>query len=148
MRSRIVSSALVVLSILGGLVITAAPANAAPSIALAYDGTDPNATGCASGSTVAASAWITNSSGQYLALVKLKWSPTCGTNWGTITKSTYGKSLLIWTYRNSPYYASGQYGGGGSQYYADQAYGDGYTVCAMGRASDASGRYYSAQACA
>ena len=116
--------------------IAAAPAQAATCSGFGCDRKDPIATGCANNVNNTASAWITNGVGQRLALVELRWSLTCSTNWGKITKTSQGNRITITATRPSPFATTATYGGTASSFYGDQLYGAGMTVCAIGTATD------------
>lgn len=132
-----------------GTLVTAGPAQAATCSGYGCDGTDPIATGCASGTvTNTGTTYITNSAGQRLAYLELRYSVACGTNWGRITQVGSTSSIYVYAYRPSPYASTYTYGGAGSNYYGDQLYGQGMTVCTVGQATDsATGQTYTAAVC-
>lgn len=136
MIRKLATIAAVLAVTLAGLTLTASPASAATCSGWSCDNTDPIATGCAGSVNNTASGYITNGVGQRLALVELRWSLTCSTNWGRITKQSYGNYVSVRAYRPSPYYNTATYGGFGSSYYGDQLYGLNMTVCAVGTATD------------
>lgn len=142
MRRRLAALAVALVGAATGLVGPAAPAQAATCSGYGCDYKDPADTGCSSGAVDANSIWINDDSGQHLALLKLRWSPTCKTNWGSIAKSTgSGFSVGVSVVRPSDGARTAWSGGNGSQYYSDQLYGDNITICATGYIYDVSGKH-------
>ncbi|MEV7969643.1 DUF2690 domain-containing protein [Sphaerisporangium sp. NPDC088356] len=117
--------------------VTASPASAATCSGYGCDGTDPAVTGCSANANDTSVGYVTNSAGQDLAKIQLRWSLTCHTNWGKITKTAQGSYIAVYAYRPSPYATTSTYGGYSSSYYGDQLYGDNLTVCVVGYATDA-----------
>ncbi|MFV2100476.1 DUF2690 domain-containing protein [Micromonospora sp. LOL_024] len=120
-------------AILGATMLVVSPASAAcPSSGC--DGTDPIDTGCSTGAQNATSNPRNITQGATtLAVVELRWSPSCKTNWGKISnRVSPNNTVRVWVYRNNPYGITTKYGGTGRQYYGDQLDGNNKTVCAVG----------------
>ncbi|QOC93148.1 DUF2690 domain-containing protein [Micromonospora craniellae] len=127
-------------SALTASMLIATPASAACS-GYGCDGTDPADTGCSSGAQNATAnpAYIMQGS-TTLAVVELRWSPSCKTNWGRISNRVSPHNRVeVYVYRSNPYATTSSYGGTGTQYYGDQLYGQNMTVCAVGKVVTASG---------
>jgi hypothetical protein len=142
-RRRLTALAVTLACVIAGVVVLpATPALAVSCSGWGCDYTDPKDTGCATGAVDANSIWINNSSGQHLALLKVRWSPTCKTNWGSIAKATgSGFNVGVSAARPSDGAHTTFSGGTGSQYYSDQLYGYNMTVCAVGYIYDVSGKH-------
>nr|MDT0660383.1 DUF2690 domain-containing protein [Micromonospora sp. DSM 115978] len=116
-------------------VLVATPANAATCSGYGCDGTDPIDTGCSSGAQNATRypRYIMDGN-KTVAMVELRWSPSCKTNWGKISNYVQRTNeVKVHVYRVSPQATTPEYGGTGEQYYGDQLNGDGMTVCAVGK---------------
>lgn len=116
--------------------VAVSPAYAATCSTWGCDNTDPAVMGCSTNANNTATAYINNGAGQHLALVELRWSLTCRTNWGRITRQGNGNYVSISVYRASPYYNTPAFGGYASSYYGNQVYGYQMTACAVGQATD------------
>ncbi|WP_433531877.1 DUF2690 domain-containing protein [Micromonospora sp. CA-263727] len=135
-------------SALAASMLVATPASAATCSGHGCDGTDPANTGCSSGAQNATynPAYIMQGS-TTLAVVELRWSPSCGTNWGRISnRVSPNNTVRVYVYRSSPYATTTKYGGTGTQYYGDQLYGLNMTVCAVGEVVTSSGATYTSTA--
>ncbi|MDM4722886.1 DUF2690 domain-containing protein [Micromonospora sp. WMMA1363] len=148
-RRRLLTTAAAGLLTAASLLV-ASPANAAcPQTGC--DRTDPIDTGCSTGAQNATynPAYIRQGA-TTLAVVELRWSPSCGTNWGKIyNRVSPNNTVRVWVYRQSPYATTTKYGGTGYQYYGDQLDGQNATVCAVGEVTTPSGtKYTSTPLCA
>jgi hypothetical protein len=76
------------------VVATATPASAASCFGAYCEGQDPVDTGCSADAVTVATAAITNSSGNVIGRVDLRWSNSCETNW-TRTVSYIGGQQLV-----------------------------------------------------
>lgn len=84
-KRRLTMAAAAAAMALGGVLLAAVPANANP-----LDGTDPNATGCASGASTIGSYYATDGLGHNVGLMEVRYSPSCGTNWVRFTNYVGG----------------------------------------------------------
>jgi hypothetical protein len=140
-RGRLIrrTATIAVLLLAGALGSVAVPtaASAAPTCSDWYcDNTNPHTTGCDAGATTVGSQYI-RYNGITLALVELRWSTVCYTNWSRITSlvSTFNE-IKVHAYRNAPIgstaYEGLIRGGYGTSFYSDQLYGRFWMVCAEG----------------
>ncbi|MER7270271.1 DUF2690 domain-containing protein [Micromonospora carbonacea] len=113
------------------------------------DGSDPINTGCSADARNATSqpAYIMKGA-TTLAVVELRYSASCGTNWGRINNRVTPNSVKVSAYRESPYKSTPWYGGTGAQYYGDQLYGDNSVICAVGEVVYGGVTYTSTPLCA
>ncbi|MEG3636015.1 DUF2690 domain-containing protein [Micromonospora palythoicola] len=121
--------------------LVATPASAATCSGHGCDGTDPIDTGCSANARNATThpKYITQGS-TTLAVVELRWSEACKTNWGRISnRVSPNNTVRVHVYRSNPHATTDWYGGTGQQYYGDQLYGHNMTVCAIGKVITASG---------
>ncbi|MEV4709880.1 DUF2690 domain-containing protein [Micromonospora sp. NPDC049374] len=124
--------------------LVATPASAATCSGHGCDGTDPIDTGCSANARNATTypKYIMQGS-TTLAVVELRWSETCQTNWGRISnRVSPHNTVQVRVYRSNPHGNTSWYGGTGTQYYGDQLYGQNMTVCAVGKVTTASGTTY------
>jgi hypothetical protein len=135
---RVASVAAVVVTGLSLLAI------ASPASAAAYDGTDPIATGCATGATTVRKAYGTLPGGGTIVEVELRYSSRCRTSWARLTtigipacrpgddycgyanvhRNSDGREYACWT------------PGGGHGCYTAQVNDSGVTSYAYGEADD------------
>ncbi|MEV0005156.1 DUF2690 domain-containing protein [Micromonospora sp. NPDC050980] len=130
--------------------LVASPASAATCSGYGCDGTDPINTGCSADARniTPYPARIMQGANE-LAVVELRWSDSCKTNWGRISNRVSPQNTArVRVYRSNPYANTSWYGGTGRQYYGDQLYGDGMTVCAVGEVVTPSGTLSSTPLCA
>lgn len=130
--------------------LVASPASAATCSGHGCDGTDPIDTGC-SADARNATPWPARimQGANELALVELRWSDSCQTNWGRISNRVSPQnSVRVRVYREDLSADTPWYGGTGRQYYGDQLYGQGIRICAVGEVFTPSGTLTSAPLCA
>ncbi|SCF18548.1 Protein of unknown function (DUF2690) [Micromonospora matsumotoense] len=129
--------------------LVASPASAVSCTTTGCDGTDPINTGCSADARNATSqpAYIVKGA-TTLAVVELRYSATCGTNWGKISNRVTPNRVQVTVYRDSPRKSTSWYGGTGAQYYGDQLYGDTSTICAVGEVVYNGTTYTSSPLCA
>ncbi|MBW4705278.1 MULTISPECIES: DUF2690 domain-containing protein [unclassified Micromonospora] len=113
------------------------------------DGTDPINTQCSADARNATSqpAYIMKGA-TTLAVVELRYSATCGTNWGKISNRVTPNRVQVTAYRDSPRKSTPWYGGTGAQYYGDQLDGQNSTICAVGEVVYNGTTYTSTPLCA
>ena len=70
-----------------------------------YDGTSPEATGCANSAITKCSASVKTSSGAVVGTVQLRYSTSCGTVWGKTTSNIGTAYLYTQVNRNGPDYS-------------------------------------------
>lgn len=117
--------------------VAAALAICAPTAAQAapYDNTDPAQTGCAANAYTVTSRLITDSRGGRLALLELRWSTTCRTNWTRMT--SYQGARLMRGYIDRPSTGSSlTFGGTFSSIYTNQLYGGNSCLYSFGWVKD------------
>ncbi|GIJ20015.1 DUF2690 domain-containing protein [Micromonospora lutea] len=126
--------------------LVATPANAATCSGTSCDGTDPASTGC---SADAQNANVTDimHNGVVVAVLELRWSPSCRTNWGRISNRVSPQNeVRVWAYRGATKTVKTR--GFGQQYYSDQLYGWNMVVCAVGRVDTPAGDKIKKEVCA
>jgi len=121
---------------LGASIAVAAPASALSGTQ--YDGTDPAATGCATGSIViySADAW----EGVYNTVegtVEVRYSPSCGTNWVRVYNANASDGVTHkWIERQAqgslPYFSETETDYGTGWAYSMQVYAPGSTCISVG----------------
>ncbi|MEU7978488.1 DUF2690 domain-containing protein [Micromonospora sp. NPDC049081] len=113
------------------------------------DGTDPINTQCSADARNATSqpAYIVKGA-TTLAVVELRYSAACGTNWGRISNRVTPNRVQVTVYRDSPRKSTPWYGGTGAQYYGDQLDGQNSTICAVGEVVYNGTTYTSTPLCA
>jgi hypothetical protein len=106
---------------------------AAPALAQAapYDNSDPSQTGCASSSAyTVTSTTVDDSHGAPLALIELRWSPLCQTNWTRMTSLEPGARYMRgYIDRSSPGPVTLTFAGTYTSLYTNQLYGGAGTSC-------------------
>ncbi|GAB3848570.1 hypothetical protein GCM10029963_31640 [Micromonospora andamanensis] len=131
-------------ALIAASLLVATPASAATCSGHGCDGTDPIDTGCSANARNATQypKYIMQGS-TTLAVVELRWSETCKTNWGRISnRVSPHNTVRVRVIRANPSATTDWYGGTGNQYYGDQLYGQNMTVCAVGEVVTASGTKY------
>ncbi|MFI9642134.1 DUF2690 domain-containing protein [Micromonospora sp. NPDC051925] len=146
---RRTSAAVAAGALVAASLLVASPASAVGCTTTGCDGTDPSNTGCSADARNATNqpAYIVKGA-TTLAVVELRYSPTCGTNWGRINNRVSPSSVKVTAYRDSPRKTTPWYGGTGTQYYGDQLYGDTSTICAVGEVVYNGVTYTSSPLCA
>ncbi len=132
--------------LVAGSLLIAAPASAATCTGTGCDGTDPINTGCSADAQPATynPQYVMNGT-TTLAVVELRWSPSCGTNWGRIhNRVSPNNTVKVWVYRGTT--TTTKYGGTGTQYYGDQLYGRDAEVCVVGQVKTAGGQTFTSPA--
>jgi hypothetical protein len=105
--------------------VAPAAASAAP-----YDNTDPSQTGCAASARPVTSTMIHDSRGGNLALLELRWSTACQTNWTRMTSQRGVRWMRAYIDRSRPApWATLTFAGTYSQLYTNQLYGGAGTSC-------------------
>lgn len=99
-------------------------------------GTDPISTGCSADAQTVRSNYIKDSNGTNLALLELRYSPTCRTAWGRVTKVHSGvTSIQVSVVRQAPFWQAPLATTTESSTYSLQVNDAGYVANAMGTAT-------------
>lgn len=82
------------LAAVGLAMSTAGPAMAVTCVGYGCDGQDPNVSGCSSGANTTSYAYLRDPNNNVVGLLELRYSPTCGTNWGRVTSYIGSKNMF------------------------------------------------------
>lgn len=112
--------------VVGAIAVSGATVPAA-AFAAPYDNTDPMQTGCAASAQPVTSTMIYDSRGANLALIEMRWSTACQTNWTRMTSKQGGaRWMRAYINRGSTWLT---FAGTFSQIYTNQLYGGPGTSC-------------------